>query len=152
MENPDNEDIITPVSILLIAAEIQQYRRNRFARLWVRPWIARRNQYGAYHALVQEWSSEDPSGLKNVLRMEMATFNELLEMVTPIIKRRDTLMRDSISPAERLAFTLSFFLWDNVTYWWGPIFLPFYTLSPISFLSCPPYLFIKWKPFRKYFI
>jgi hypothetical protein len=47
-------------------------------------------------ALVQELS-EDPSGLKNFLRMDMATFNELLEMVTPIIKRRDTLMRDSIS-------------------------------------------------------
>jgi hypothetical protein len=35
--------------------------------------------------------------LENFLRMDMATFNELLEMVTPIIKRRDTLMRDSIS-------------------------------------------------------
>jgi hypothetical protein len=32
----------------------------------------------------------------------------ILEMVTPIIKRRDTLMRDSISPAERLALTLRF--------------------------------------------
>jgi hypothetical protein len=40
-----------------------------------------------------ELSSEDLSGLKNFLRMDMATFNELLEMVTPIIKRRDTLMR-----------------------------------------------------------
>ena len=108
MENPDNEDIIIPLCILLIATGIQQYRGNRFGRLWVRPWIARRNQYGAYHALVQELSSEDPSGLKNFLRMDMATFNELLEMVTPIIKRRDTLMRDSISPAERLALTLRF--------------------------------------------
>jgi hypothetical protein len=44
---------------------------------------------------VQGLSSEDPSDLKK--RMDMATFNELLEMVTPIIKRSDTLMRDSIS-------------------------------------------------------
>ena len=112
MENPDNEDMIIPVCILLIATGIQQYRGNRFGRLWVRPWIARRNQYVAYHALVQELSSEDPSGLKNFLRMDMATFNELLEMVTPIIKRRDTLMRDSISPAERLALTLRFLATD----------------------------------------
>ena len=69
MENPDNENIIIPVCILLIAAGIQQYRGNRFRRLWVRPWIARRNQYGAYHALVQELSSEDRSGLKKFLRM-----------------------------------------------------------------------------------
>jgi hypothetical protein len=40
--------------------------------------------------------------------MNMAPFNELLEMVTPLIKRRDTLMRNSISPAERLALILRF--------------------------------------------
>lgn len=74
----------------------------------MRPWIGRRNQYGAYHSLIQELSAEDPNGLKNFLRMDMASFNELLEMVTPLIKRRDTLMRNSISPAERLALTLRF--------------------------------------------
>jgi hypothetical protein len=56
----------------------------------VRPWIGRRNQYGAYHSLIQELSAEDPNGLKNFLRMDMASFNELLEMVTPLIKRRVT--------------------------------------------------------------
>jgi hypothetical protein len=34
--------------------------------------------------------------------MDMASFNELHEMVIPLIKKRDTLMRNSISPAERL--------------------------------------------------
>jgi hypothetical protein len=52
-DNAENEDIIIPVCTLLIAAGIQQYRGNHFGRLWVGPWIARRNQYGAYHALVQ---------------------------------------------------------------------------------------------------
>ena len=74
----------------------------------MRLWIGRRNQYGAYHSLIQELSAEDPNGLKNFLRMDMASFNELLEMVTPLIKWRDTLMRNSISPAERLTLTLSF--------------------------------------------
>jgi hypothetical protein len=53
-------------------------------------------------------SAEDPNGLQNFLRMDMASFNELLELVTPLIKRRDTLIRNSISPAERLTLTLSF--------------------------------------------
>jgi hypothetical protein len=35
MDNPENEDIIIPVCTLLIAAGIQQYRGNRFGRLWV---------------------------------------------------------------------------------------------------------------------
>jgi hypothetical protein len=88
MENPSDEEIIISVCILLIAVGIKQYRRNMFGR----PWIGRRNQYGAYHSLIQELSAEDPNGLKNFLRMEMASFNELLEMVTPLIKRRDTLI------------------------------------------------------------
>jgi hypothetical protein len=79
-----------------------------FGRLWVRPWIGRRNHYGEYHSLIQELSAEDPNGLQSFLRMDMASFNELLEMVTPLIKRRDTLIRNSISPAERLTLTLSF--------------------------------------------
>jgi hypothetical protein len=33
MKNPDNEDIIIPVCILLSAAGIHQYRGNRFGRL-----------------------------------------------------------------------------------------------------------------------
>jgi hypothetical protein len=86
MENPSDEEIIIPVCILLIAVGIKQYRRNMFGRLWVRPWIGRRNQYGAYHSLIQELSAEDPNGLKNFLRMDMASFNELLEIVTPLIK------------------------------------------------------------------
>jgi len=59
MENPDNEDIIIPVCILLIATGIQQYRGNRFGRLWVRPWIARRNQYGTRIVIGgPKWSPE----------------------------------------------------------------------------------------------
>jgi hypothetical protein len=33
MENPDNEDIIIPVCILLIPAGIQQYRGNLFIQM-----------------------------------------------------------------------------------------------------------------------
>ncbi|KAI0242651.1 hypothetical protein LSAT2_012155, partial [Lamellibrachia satsuma] len=45
---------------------------------------------------------------KNFLRMQQPQFDELLAKVTPIIEKRDTRMRESISPAERLAITLRF--------------------------------------------
>lgn len=51
MENSLNEEILIPVCILLIVAGIQQCRRNRFGRLWILPWIARRKQHNTYHAL-----------------------------------------------------------------------------------------------------
>ena len=33
-------------------------------RFWVRPWISRRETYGAYHALLEELSNEDQKGYK----------------------------------------------------------------------------------------
>lgn len=39
--------------------------------------------------------------------MDQDQFQEILQLVTPIIQREDTVMRESISPAERLAVTLS---------------------------------------------
>lgn len=40
--------------------------------------------------------------------MDQDQFQEILQLVTPIIQREDTVMRESISPAERLAVTLRF--------------------------------------------
>jgi len=38
--------------------------------------------------------------------MDTATFEELLEKVTPLIEKRNTSLRESISAAERLSLTL----------------------------------------------
>ncbi|CAB3221184.1 unnamed protein product [Arctia plantaginis] len=40
--------------------------------------------------------------------MDSECFEELLNMVTPLIQKQDTVMRESISPRERLTVTLRF--------------------------------------------
>lgn len=40
--------------------------------------------------------------------MNIADFNNLLDLVTPSIKKQDTKFRESISPDERLTVTLRF--------------------------------------------
>ena len=35
----------------------------------MRPWIQRRSQHGAHHALLQELTSEDPDDVRNFLRI-----------------------------------------------------------------------------------
>ncbi|CAD7078115.1 unnamed protein product [Hermetia illucens] len=40
--------------------------------------------------------------------MDSETYNELLRKVSPFIKKQDTIMRDAISPNERLSATLRF--------------------------------------------
>ena len=46
----------------------------RRRRQWTRSWIQRRSQDGAHHALLQELTTEDPDGFRNLLRMDKADF------------------------------------------------------------------------------
>ena len=87
--------------------EKQENLRKR-KRCWVRPWKARRQQLGAFNALVRELEMEDPRAFANFVRMDIQQFHHLLDLVTPYITHKDTPMRDAIPPAERLAVTLRF--------------------------------------------
>lgn len=96
----------------------------------MRQWIARRDRLGAYHALHEELTSEDPTGFKNFVRMDEESFNELLLKVTPKIQRATTVMREPISAAERLSLTLRFLASGNIVY-----FLYFINLIEIIFIT-----------------
>ena len=103
----DNVLILAAVGLELEELE-QRERPQRRRRWWVRPWIARREQFGAYHALMREIEGEDPESYVNFVRMDAQHFQQLLAAVTLLILKEETLMRDSIPPAERLNVTLRF--------------------------------------------
>ena len=83
-------------------------RRRRNRLVWVRRWIADRHAQGAYNQLMVHLRTTDVEGFNNFIRMDPATFDELVLLITPLIERRDTNYRHSISPGERLAVTLRF--------------------------------------------
>jgi hypothetical protein len=72
-----------------------------------RPWLRRRKEHDAYHALSKELAEEDPHGFLNFVRIDKSD-DDLLEMVSPLIKRRDTCTREAIFAAERLSLTLRY--------------------------------------------
>lgn len=82
--------------------------RRRKRSVWVRDWVLRRQQDGCYAKLLRELELEVPSLYKNFLRMNALDFNTLLSLIEPKIRKNDTVMRNSISPGERLAITLRF--------------------------------------------
>ncbi len=84
----------------------KQRKRNR--RVWVRDWIQKRDRHGAFHALQKELQDEDAASHRNFLPMDEATFLELLDVVGPLIRKKDTVMREAISAEERLALTLRY--------------------------------------------
>lgn len=116
--------VFTEMSQNKIAAAVvifEQVKRRRVKRkprrkIWVREWIAKRNEQGAYNQLMLELRKGDPEYYKNFLRMSAADFEYLLELISPRIKKQDTRMRKAITPGERLAVTLRYLATGKLIY------------------------------------
>lgn len=82
--------------------------KNRKKRKWSRRWLLER-QRNSHVTLLRELSQEESNfDFINYLRMDQQTFHELLNLVSPVIHRQDTNMRNAISAEERLTATLRF--------------------------------------------
>lgn len=90
--------------LLIIIEEEETYRNDR--RVWTNSYLLRRKDRGMHHNLFMELAFEDPERFRRCLRMNTAVFEDLLKKVTPFIQKQNTILRDSIPPAERLSLTL----------------------------------------------
>ncbi|XP_046977381.1 putative nuclease HARBI1 [Vanessa cardui] len=88
--------------IALTVASLCVSRERRKKRYWVRKWLLLRKKIS--HMSIMYYL--EPEDFSNFLRMGSDSFEELLRMVTPLIKKQDTVMRESITPKERLVVTL----------------------------------------------
>ena len=59
-----------------------------------------------FPTLVRELSLEDTQSFYYYHRMCKAQFNELLEMIEPLIAKQDTKLRKAVTAKERLSVTL----------------------------------------------
>lgn len=91
-----------------LSLEILNQLQRKQRRWWVRPWIQRREELGALSRLLQELKEEDPETYRNVLRMTAPQFQELLELVEPLIKKQDTVFRQAIPCKTKLEITLRY--------------------------------------------
>lgn len=100
---------------LLVAAAvcISLKRQKKPKRKWMKGWLKQRNTF-THTNLLSELSLE-PTDWRNFLRMDEQTYFKLLGLVTPIIKKQDTNMRQAITAHERLCATLRF-LASGTTY------------------------------------
>ena len=84
----------------------RQRRRRKIRRVWTREWLCRRELHGQYEHLLQELNMEDRPGHRNFIRFEPELFLEMVDRLTPLLKKRDTRMRKSLSVGLKLAVTL----------------------------------------------
>ena len=80
--------------------------------IWMKDFLTKRKQEGQFYTLLRHL--RDPTAVghamefQNYMRMDCDLFEELLNIVGPLIERRDTVFRDCVSAGERLAITLRF--------------------------------------------
>ncbi|KAG0725785.1 hypothetical protein GWK47_037935 [Chionoecetes opilio] len=83
-------------------------RRRAKKRAWIRSWLARREKESVYHRLLKELSVEDHETMKNWIRLDKDQYHKLLQLVTPLIAKKDTRMRKAVTAGERLTLTLRY--------------------------------------------
>lgn len=80
-------------------------RRRRQRRWWVHPVIDDRLTIGSFVTLYPKLR-EHPNKFFNYFRMSVTSFDELLSLVKDDLLPCEYLVRDAISPEEKLAVTL----------------------------------------------
>ena len=94
-------------ALLLLDEEKEIARRNRAKRsIWIKPWLQRRAERGVYNNLFQELI--ETNSLKGYIRMDRMHFDYLVERLYPYLLKDDTILRESIKPAEQVCVFLRY--------------------------------------------
>lgn len=100
--DPHNLYLKTSLVALIVGIVGYLKTKKRKRKVWTRPWLLRRNNGRGVLAMVSnELRLEYPLAYKNFLTMNHNTFLDLLKLVYKDIKKKDTNMREAISPENR---------------------------------------------------
>lgn len=77
-------------------------------RLWTRKWLLRRDTLGNSVGILRELATEDQLEFRSFMRITPDQFEFLLQKISHIIQREDTIMRTAIPARIKLELTLCF--------------------------------------------
>ena len=105
----DEDDyVVAACSPVIIGLVAKEKRRRRNKKIWVKKWLAARDDKDAYNNIIQELRLDDVESYRRYLRMNTETFEELLLNISPKLEKQRTMMRKPLSVAEKLACTLRY--------------------------------------------
>ena len=96
-------------AIALLPDDEEENENNQERTQWIRPWLSKRQTEGAFHTLFQQLKKEDPEGFRNYVRLDILSFETLVEMLKPSLLKKDTVMRECIKPEEMCCLALRYF-------------------------------------------
>ena len=110
----DRKHLLATAAALIVIGRRHRRRLRRERREWVQKWLLDRGCYGAVANLMK--SQLNDAAFQGFLRMTPEAFHQLLlDMITSLIQKQDTMMREAISPYEMVALTLRYLAYSNLT-------------------------------------
>lgn len=103
-----SDDEIMAAAMLVILLGKGKKRK----RIWAKEWFKKRPVY-THERLLNDLTLTQENDFKNYMRMDVAKFEELLQKVKPLIEKKNTVMREAISPYQRLSITLRYLATGN---------------------------------------
>jgi len=99
-----SDDDALALAAFAIILKKKKFKKKR--AMWCKDWLMKRKTFSHINLLNE--LKIYPRDWHNYLRMDEETYLNLLSLVTPLIKKQNTIMRESITPHERLTATLRF--------------------------------------------
>lgn len=96
----------------LAAAVVLVLKLKKRKRRWSKEWFKKRQKY-TYERLLRDLALTDVNDFNNFVRLDITKFQELLDLVTPLIEKKNTNMREAIPPFQRLSITLRYLATGN---------------------------------------
>lgn len=94
----DEDNIIAACASVIVASAgiactvlLSQRKTRRKHRFWIRNYILERDEHGAFNSLLPHLSCDEK--FQEYIRMDITTFNELLQVLAPEISRKSTRLR-----------------------------------------------------------
>lgn len=101
------DDTLLAIIAVCLKKKENEIKVRRKRKIWMRERHKIRNEF-THQNLLDELKLSTTNDFRNCLRMDSSTYEELLNMITPLIRKKDTNMRDAIPASVRFSTTLRF--------------------------------------------
>lgn len=101
-----NQDLAAAIVLLFVGNKRKRTRR------WSKDWYKKRQKY-THENLLKDLMLTEEADFKNFVRLDLEQFKELLELVTHVIAKKNTNMREAIPSFQRLSITLRYLATGN---------------------------------------
>ena len=87
MDAEEEEVLVAACATIIIAGTLIKKKRRKKRSICVKSWLAQRDAKGAYNNIIQELKLGDKDNYRRYLRMNSDTFEELISLVSPGLKK-----------------------------------------------------------------